>query len=115
VFALTAACEIYVLFYALWTHDRAFRRRTLPVVGWIGLNLTKHDGIRALLFIVIASVHVAPGQTMTPFLRIRQQTGTKIHRHIFSQFADIWAAGLRRRLVGPGSTVPNTRGIRNDV
>jgi len=76
-------------------------------------------GIRALLFIVIvASAHVARGQD-NDVVRLRfaaDEAGTKIDRHIFGQFAEHLGRGVYEGIwVGPGSTVPNTRGIRNDV
>jgi alpha-N-arabinofuranosidase len=42
--------------------------------------------------------------------------GAKIDRHIFGQFAEHLGNGIYEGVwVGPGSTIPNTRGIRNDV
>jgi alpha-L-arabinofuranosidase len=42
--------------------------------------------------------------------------GTKIDRHIFGQFAEHLGRGIYEGVwVGPGSPIPNTRGIRNDV
>jgi alpha-N-arabinofuranosidase len=42
--------------------------------------------------------------------------GEKIDRHIFGQFAEHLGRGIYEGIwVGPGSSVPNTRGIRNDV
>jgi alpha-L-arabinofuranosidase len=44
------------------------------------------------------------------------KTGAKINRHIFGQFAENLGKGLYGGIwVGPDSTIPNTRGIRNDV
>jgi len=43
-------------------------------------------------------------------------TGAKIDRNIFGQFAEHLGHGLYDGIwVGPDSTIPNTRGIRNDV
>jgi alpha-N-arabinofuranosidase len=40
----------------------------------------------------------------------------KIDRHIFGQFAEHLGRGIYEGIwVGPGSSIPNTRGIRNDV
>jgi len=42
--------------------------------------------------------------------------GPKIDRNIFGQFAENLGHGLYEGIwVGPGSPIPNTRGIRNDV
>ena len=42
--------------------------------------------------------------------------GSKIDRNIFGQFAENLGHGLYEGIwVGPDSSIPNTRGIRNDV
>src|SRR5690242_14993219 len=42
--------------------------------------------------------------------------GSKIDRNIFGQFAEHLGHGIYEGVwVGPDSTIPNTRGIRNDV
>ncbi len=44
------------------------------------------------------------------------KTGAKIARNIFGQFAEHLGHGIYEGIwVGPDSTIPNTRGIRNDV
>ena len=44
------------------------------------------------------------------------QTGPKISRHLFGQFAEHLGTGIYEGVwVGPDSRIPNTRGIRNDV
>ncbi len=44
------------------------------------------------------------------------RAGAKISRHIFGQFAEHLGTGVYEGVwVGPGSSIPNTRGIRNDV
>ena len=44
------------------------------------------------------------------------RTGAKIDRQIFGQFAEHLGKGVYEGIwVGPGSPIPNTRGIRNDV
>jgi alpha-N-arabinofuranosidase len=44
------------------------------------------------------------------------RTGSKIDRNIFGQFAEHLGHGIYEGIwVGPGSSIPNTRGIRNDV
>jgi alpha-N-arabinofuranosidase len=52
-------------------------------------------------------------------VRISIETGTpgaRISRHIFGQFAEHLGRGIYEGIwVGPESSIPNTRGIRNDV
>jgi alpha-N-arabinofuranosidase len=44
------------------------------------------------------------------------KAGAKIDRNIFGQFAEHLGHGVYEGIwVGPGSSIPNTRGIRNDV
>jgi alpha-N-arabinofuranosidase len=44
------------------------------------------------------------------------KTGAKIDRNLFGQFAENLGHGLYEGIwVGPDSSIPNTRGIRNDV
>ena len=44
------------------------------------------------------------------------KAGPKISRHIFGQFAEHLGRGIYEGVwVGPNSSIPNTRGIRNDV
>src|SRR5580692_4068782 len=75
--------------------------------------------IRALLFIAaIVSAHPALGRD-ADVIRVSVDAngaGTKIDRHIFGQFAEHLGRGIYEGIwVGPGSPIPNTRGIRNDV
>jgi alpha-L-arabinofuranosidase len=76
-------------------------------------------GIRALLFMVIVASAQAARSQDNDVVRLRidaGEAGTKIDRHIFGQFAEHLGRGIYEGIwVGPGSTVPNTRGIRNDV
>src|SRR3974377_456478 len=44
------------------------------------------------------------------------KTGARIDRNLFGQFAEHLGKGVYEGVwVGPGSKIPNTRGIRNDV
>ena len=44
------------------------------------------------------------------------KTGPRIDRNLFGQFAENLGHGLYEGIwVGPDSSIPNTRGIRNDV
>src|SRR5918912_1535311 len=76
--------------------------------------------MRALLAIfVLLTVAITP-----PFVAAQKvdltvdvsKAGAKIDRHIFGQFAEHLGHGVYEGIwVGPGSQIPNTRGIRNDV
>jgi alpha-N-arabinofuranosidase len=45
-----------------------------------------------------------------------QKPGAKIDRNLFGQFAEHLGTGVYEGVwVGPGSSIPNTRGLRNDV
>src|SRR6516225_11460429 len=76
--------------------------------------------LRAL---TLASALLATAAT-TPFVAAQKlalsvdvsQAGAKIDRNIFGQFAEDLGHGLYEGIwVGSDSTIPNTRGIRNDV
>ena len=76
--------------------------------------------IRSLLVsLVLASVaSTAPAKAAeTIELSVdASKTGAKIDRNIFGQFAEHLGHGIYDGIwVGPDSTIPNTRGIRNDV
>src|SRR6201996_8444401 len=74
--------------------------------------------IRALAVIAFAAfAHPVLGADDLISLKIpASETGPRIDRHIFGQFAEHLGRGIYEGIwVGPGSTIPNTRGIRNDV
>ena len=66
--------------------------------------------------LAVASV-VPSGAADTTHLSIdASKAGPKINRNIFGQFAENLGHGLYEGIwVGPDSSIPNTRGIRNDV
>ncbi len=77
---------------------------------------------RSVLFVaVLAAVGAlitAPGHAAdTVAVRVEaDKPGAKIDRQIFGQFAEHLGRGIYEGVwVGPGSPIPNTRGIRNDV
>lgn len=75
--------------------------------------------IRVFLFTaLIASAYPAMGRD-TDVVRLSvdaHDSGMRIDRHIFGQFAEHLGRGIYEGVwVGPGSSIPNTRGIRNDV
>ena len=68
----------------------------------------------ALLAISLASASVT-AQTVTLSIDA-SKPGAKIDRNIFGQFAEHLGHGVYEGIwVGPDSSIPNTRGIRNDV
>jgi len=75
---------------------------------------------RALLFglilvVIGANAHFASAQKVEISVDV-SKTGVKIDRNIFGQFAEHLGHGIYDGIwVGPDSTIPNTRGIRNDV
>lgn len=86
------------------------------------LNLTIHAvSLRRLLgigLLLAGLTMMTPGMAADSIrLNINTtKTGAKIHRHIFGQFAEHLGHGVYEGIwVGPNSTIPNTRGIRNDV
>ena len=68
--------------------------------------------------VLLSAVLVAPtGAADQIALSIdASKAGAKINRNIFGQFAEHLGHGIYEGIwVGPDSTIPNTRGIRNDV
>ena len=71
--------------------------------------------IGIILIILTAAAPLAAGQKIELSLDV-PKTGQKIDRNIFGQFAEHLGHGIYDGIwVGPDSTIPNTRGIRNDV
>jgi alpha-N-arabinofuranosidase len=75
--------------------------------------------IFAFVFVaLIASAQAAPASEadVIQLSIAANQAGPKIDRHLFGQFAEHLGRGIYEGIwVGPDSTIPNTRGIRNDV
>jgi alpha-N-arabinofuranosidase len=69
------------------------------------------------LALIVASPAVAAMAEDTVQLSVdASRAGAKIDRNIFGQFAEHLGSGIYGGVwVGPDSTIPNTRGIRNDV
>jgi alpha-L-arabinofuranosidase len=71
-----------------------------------------------VVFVLIAIALTAPiaaAQKITLSVDV-SKAGAKIDRNIFGQFAEHLGHGIYDGIwVGPDSTIPNTRGIRNDV
>ena len=93
------------------------RRFALPLIV---LSRKASSVVRGLLFgfALIATAATAPdlaAQKVQLSVEV-SKTGAKIHRNIFGQFAEHLGHGVYEGIwVGPDSTIPNTRGIRNDV
>jgi alpha-N-arabinofuranosidase len=69
------------------------------------------------LYLLFAIATAAPASSAPIALTIESdKPGAKIDRHIFGQFAEHLGRGVYEGVwVGPDSSIPNTRGIRNDV
>lgn len=69
--------------------------------------------------LVLISVALVPSAAAGDKIELSidvSKTGAKIDRNIFGQFAEHLGHGIYEGIwVGPDSTIPNTRGIRNDV
>ncbi len=84
------------------------------------LTYTRASLIGTLFFLfallaIGASTPVANAQKVELSIDV-SKAGTKIDRNIFGQFAEHLGHGVYEGIwVGPDSTIPNTRGIRNDV
>ena len=69
----------------------------------------------SILIAMAGTPPVARAQKIQLFVDV-SKTGAKIDRNIFGQFAEHLGHGIYDGIwVGPDSTIPNTRGIRNDV
>lgn len=67
------------------------------------------------LIVIGATPHLADAQKVELSVDV-SKAGAKIDRNIFGQFAEHLGHGIYEGIwVGPDSTIPNTRGIRNDV
>ncbi|HEX8291015.1 MAG TPA: alpha-L-arabinofuranosidase C-terminal domain-containing protein, partial [Pyrinomonadaceae bacterium] len=76
--------------------------------------------MRALLLcLALIGVGLAPAPAFAQKVELSvdaSKAGAKIDRQIFGQFAEHLGKGVYEGVwVGPGSPIPNTRGIRNDV
>jgi alpha-N-arabinofuranosidase len=73
----------------------------------------------ALLAVSVRPAGTAPPPTSADTVAVAidaSKPGAKIDRNIFGQFAEHLGTGIYEGVwVGPGSPIPNTRGIRNDV
>lgn len=74
---------------------------------------------RALLLVSLAVCSIGVRASETDVIQLRVDAGNagpRVDRHIFGQFAEHLGHGIYEGIwVGPDSSIPNTRGIRNDV
>jgi alpha-N-arabinofuranosidase len=69
----------------------------------------------ALITLTLAAAPFAAAQKVNLTVDV-SRSGAKINRNIFGQFAEHLGKGIYEGIwVSPGSPIPNTRGIRNDV
>jgi len=88
-----------------------FRQKRLEKVQMVSIH-------RCLAALIVLSVLTSPlmAQQRVELSVDTSNSGATINRNIFGQFAEHLGYGVYEGLwVGPGSTIPNTRGIRNDV
>jgi alpha-L-arabinofuranosidase len=72
--------------------------------------------MRCLLLLALLTSALARAADTAVLTLHPNDNGPTISRHIFGQFAEHLGRGIYEGIwVGPDSTIPNTRGIRNDV
>src|SRR6266568_1490238 len=90
-------------------------RRTFLFAFQAGSPLVRSLFASLTLLVVATAVPVATAQKIQLSVDV-SKSGPKIDRNLFGQFAEHLGHGIYEGIwVGPGSTIPNTRGIRNDV
>ncbi|MGO9443630.1 MAG: alpha-N-arabinofuranosidase [Thiobacillaceae bacterium] len=105
------------MFFSSTRSSNLGRRFLLPFKA---LPHTGASVIRAILFgftllAIGATAPTADAQKVALSVDL-SKAGAKIDRNIFGQFAEHLGHGIYEGVwVGPDSTIPNTRGIRNDV
>jgi alpha-N-arabinofuranosidase len=92
---------------------RACFRSRLGAAGAMSVSLVVAGGLSVVL---AAQQPAAPAAGPIAVSVDASKTGPKIDRNLFGQFAEHLGKGIYEGIwVGPGSPIPNTRGIRNDV
>jgi alpha-N-arabinofuranosidase len=96
-------------------------------IGWcasnvsVGLRNSKIPSLVRTLFCVLAAATICANASLTVAQTVQisvdvSKDGPTINRNIFGQFAEHLGHGIYEGIwVGPDSTIPNTRGVRNDV
>lgn len=88
---------------------------TFLVLTRKGPFLVRRAFILGFLMAICAGAPVIVAQKVQLLVDV-SKSGAKIDRNIFGQFAEHLGHGVYEGIwVGPDSTIPNTRGIRNDV
>ncbi len=99
---------------------RAFGFGLRSVLTFLALPPMRAFSTRTLLFgLILMGIGVAAPRAHAQKVEMTvdvSKAGAKIDRNIFGQFAEHLGHGIYEGIwVGPDSTIPNTRGIRNDV
>ena len=92
-----------------------FTRRVDPSLRFLG---RKPSLVTCTVVTLVSAVLSAPAMAAGKVqLSVDvSKAGAKIDRNIFGQFAEHLGHGIYEGIwVGPGSTIPNRRGVRNDV
>ncbi len=109
-FELIPASRSFVQFSSLIPSFSCTVKRPLEVRLRWSLSLI------SLLLMVIATTSLTAQVQKIQLSVDVSKTGPKIDRNLFGQFAEHLGHGIYEGIwVGPDSTIPNTRGIRNDV
>jgi len=103
--SFAAGCRLFGRHFAL--ASRLLNRRT---------SLAMRDVLVSLALIGMVLTAPVMAAEKVELSIDASKTGAKIDRNIFGQFAEHLGHGVYDGIwVGPDSTIPNTRGIRNDV
>ncbi|HKE93430.1 MAG TPA: hypothetical protein VKB34_03920, partial [Povalibacter sp.] len=74
------------------------------------------SAILGIASLAVAPVHAQTGKPNVSVTVRADQPGPVINRHIYGQFAEHLGRGIYEGIwVGEDSSIPNTRGYRNDV
>ena len=89
----------------------------VPVLKSLCRRIALFSRIARLIFVLTGVAFHAPAAAQKVELSVDvSKASAKIDRNIFGQFAEHLGHGIHDGIwVGPDSTIPNTRGIRNDV
>jgi alpha-L-arabinofuranosidase len=93
------------------------KRLMVPVLTSLCRRIALFSRIAPQIFVLTGVAFLAPAAAQKVELSVDVSKATaKIDRNIFGQFAEHLGHGIHDGIwVGPDSTIPNTRGIRNDV
>ena len=93
-------------------------RSSVTVVRSAGIRLGRVRRVHVVLVALALAAGLVPARAAAQIEMAidASKAGPKIDRQIFGQFAEHLGRGIYEGVwVGPGSPIPNTRGIRNDV